>query len=94
MKHTYDSIDTLDPIYENCTFKIVHPYLDDHSLHFKFSYGLLEYSFRWKIIRQRAWNQLGYLNWTLKSEPARELLNVIKHDWKLYIEYLQQLKKE
>ncbi|MCH5684297.1 hypothetical protein LWM68_08485 [Niabella sp. W65] len=41
MKHTYDSIDTLDPIYENCTFKIVHPYLDDHSLHFKFSYGLL-----------------------------------------------------
>lgn len=40
MKHTYDSIEILSPVYENCNFKIVHPYLDDHTLHFNWKYGL------------------------------------------------------
>lgn len=42
MKHTYDSIDTLNPIYELCTFKIVHPYLDDHNYHYSWRYGIRE----------------------------------------------------
>lgn len=42
MKHTYDSVAVLDPVYENCQFKIVHPYLDDHSQHYKFGLGLLK----------------------------------------------------
>lgn len=34
MKHTYDTISTLNPVYELCEFKIVHPYLDDHNYHY------------------------------------------------------------
>jgi len=40
MKHTYNSIQTLLPNYDQCIFKIVHPYLDDHSLHYKWHYGI------------------------------------------------------
>lgn len=41
MKHTYDSIATVNANYENCTFTIVHPYLDDHSQHYRWRYGVL-----------------------------------------------------
>lgn len=41
MKHTYDSIATLSNVYDQCVFKIVHPYLDDHSQHYRWRYGLL-----------------------------------------------------
>lgn len=40
MKHTYDTVDKLAAVYEQCEFKIVHPYLDDHSLHYEWRYGL------------------------------------------------------
>ncbi len=40
MKHTYNTVDTLTAVYEQCKFKIVHPYLDDHTLHYNWSYGL------------------------------------------------------
>lgn len=35
-KHTYNSIEKLAAQYENCTFKIVHPYFDDPSLHYSY----------------------------------------------------------
>jgi uncharacterized protein (TIGR02646 family) len=40
MKHTYDPVNTLGATYEQSDFKIVHPYLDDHSLHYNWRYGL------------------------------------------------------
>jgi uncharacterized protein (TIGR02646 family) len=40
MKHTYDSVLTLAPNYDQCVFKIVHPYLDDHSQHYSWKYGI------------------------------------------------------
>lgn len=39
MKHTYDTVETVAAVYEQCEFKIVHPYLDDHSLHYNWNYG-------------------------------------------------------
>ncbi|MDP2176489.1 MAG: hypothetical protein Q8K70_11320 [Bacteroidota bacterium] len=42
MKHTYDSVETVDEIYELCKFKIVHPYLDDHNYHYSWNYGIQE----------------------------------------------------
>jgi len=41
MKHTYDSILVLDPVYENCQFRFVHPYLDNHNDHYQWNYGVL-----------------------------------------------------
>lgn len=41
MKHTFDTVKTLNPVYNQCDFKIVHPYLDNHNFHYRFSYGLL-----------------------------------------------------
>ena len=41
MKHTFDTVETLNPEYDQCDFKIVHPYLDDHNFHYRFGYGLL-----------------------------------------------------
>ncbi len=41
MKHTYDTVATSNATYNLCEFKIVHPYLDDHSEHFNWNYGLL-----------------------------------------------------
>lgn len=41
MKHTHDSIDVLNAVYNQCTFNIVHPYLDDHNYHYSWNYGLL-----------------------------------------------------
>lgn len=41
MKHTYDTIATPNAIYNQCEFKIVHPYLDVHSEHYEWKYGLL-----------------------------------------------------
>lgn len=41
MKGEYNSIDNYDVNYSDCTFKIVHPYLSDHTLHYKWSYGIL-----------------------------------------------------
>jgi uncharacterized protein (TIGR02646 family) len=40
MKHTYDTIDNLAVDYEQCSFKIVHPYLDDHIQHYRWNYGI------------------------------------------------------
>lgn len=40
MKHVYDSIETVHANYNNCVFKIVHPYLDDHNLHYSWKYGV------------------------------------------------------
>ena len=40
MKHTYDTVKTLAAVYEQCEFKIVHPYLDDQRLHYNWKYGL------------------------------------------------------
>jgi uncharacterized protein (TIGR02646 family) len=40
MKHIYDTVDTLAAVYEECEFKIVHPYLDKHTLHYNWKYGL------------------------------------------------------
>ncbi|MDO1511137.1 hypothetical protein Q2T41_00485 [Maribacter confluentis] len=40
MKHTYDSVSQLHQVYEQCEFKIVHPYLDNHLYHYKFNYGV------------------------------------------------------
>ncbi len=41
MKHDYDSVRTISHNYNLIDFKIVHPYNDNHSDHYKFSYGLL-----------------------------------------------------
>lgn len=41
MKGQYNSIDVPNVDYAQCTFRIVHPYLDDHTLHYKWSYGAL-----------------------------------------------------
>lgn len=41
MKHTYDTIQTLYSNYDQCIFKIVHPYLDDHTQHYSWQYGFL-----------------------------------------------------
>jgi len=41
MKHTYNSISILHPIYENCRFSIVHPYLDNYNDHYQWNYGIL-----------------------------------------------------
>ncbi len=40
MKHTYDSISVPSVNYEDCEFKMVHPYLDDHTQHYSWKYGL------------------------------------------------------
>lgn len=40
MKHTYDSIQTIAINYDLCEFRIVHPYLDDHTQHYSWDYGL------------------------------------------------------
>lgn len=40
MKHTFDTVEAVDAIYENCAFKIVHPYLDNHAEHYAWNYGL------------------------------------------------------
>ncbi|MCF6279722.1 MAG: hypothetical protein L3J14_05180 [Flavobacteriaceae bacterium] len=40
MKHTFDSVSQLNPVYEQCEFNIVHPYLDNHLYHYKWSYGI------------------------------------------------------
>lgn len=42
MKHTYNSVETINAVYELCEFKIVHPYLDDHNYHYAWNYGLRE----------------------------------------------------
>jgi|GEM_PF-2498696 len=42
MKHTYDSIRTINNDYELCDFRIVHPYLDDHNFHYSWNYGIRE----------------------------------------------------
>jgi uncharacterized protein (TIGR02646 family) len=42
MKHTYDSVETVNTLYESCEFKIVHPYLDDHNYHYSWNYGIRE----------------------------------------------------
>lgn len=34
-KGTYDTISTKNQDYRKCTFKIVHPYFDDHALHYQ-----------------------------------------------------------
>lgn len=41
MKGQYNSIDIYNTNYSNCSFRIVHPYLDNHAHHFKWSYGIL-----------------------------------------------------
>lgn len=40
MKHTYNSVQTFSPNYNQCLFRIVHPYLDDHSLHYRWNFGI------------------------------------------------------
>lgn len=40
MKHTFNTVQTLAANYEDCEFKIVHPYLDDHNYHYSWKYGL------------------------------------------------------
>lgn len=40
MKGTYDSIAVKNINYSQCTFRIVHPYLDDHTLHYNWSKGV------------------------------------------------------
>lgn len=39
MKHTYNSVKALGVNYEDTEFSIVHPYLDDHTLHYNWKYG-------------------------------------------------------
>jgi uncharacterized protein (TIGR02646 family) len=41
MKGEYNSINVYNANYSQCTFRIVHPYLDDHTLHYKWSNGVL-----------------------------------------------------
>ncbi|MFA6277321.1 MAG: hypothetical protein WC622_11260 [Pedobacter sp.] len=41
MKGQYNSIDIHNANYGNCTFKIVHPYLHNHALHYRWNHGLL-----------------------------------------------------
>lgn len=41
MKGEYNSIDVYNSNYSDCTFKIVHPYLDDHTLHYSWNFGVL-----------------------------------------------------
>lgn len=41
MKGQYNSIATYNANYQQCTFNIVHPYLDNHTLHYRWSHGLL-----------------------------------------------------
>lgn len=41
MKGQYDPIENYNANYTQCSFRIVHPYLDDHSLHYEWSYGIL-----------------------------------------------------
>lgn len=41
MKGQYNSIAVYNNNYANCTFRIVHPYIDNHTLHYKWSNGLL-----------------------------------------------------
>lgn len=40
MKHMYDTIQIYNDVYENCEFKIVHPYLDNHTEHYSWRYNL------------------------------------------------------
>ena len=40
MKHVYNSIQVLNANYQNCDFTIVHPYLDNHDLHYSWNYGI------------------------------------------------------
>lgn len=41
MKGQYNSINIYNGNYTNCTFRIVHPYLDNHTHHYRWSHGLL-----------------------------------------------------
>lgn len=41
MKGQYNSIAAYNANYPQCTFNIVHPYLDNHALHYKWNHGLL-----------------------------------------------------
>lgn len=41
MKGEYDSIKVYNVNYSNCSFRIVHPYLSNHTEHYKWSYGLI-----------------------------------------------------
>ncbi|WP_039988857.1 HNH endonuclease [Vibrio owensii] len=38
-KGNFDTIEIKEPIYRNCTFKIVHPHLDNHDLHYEWPAG-------------------------------------------------------
>jgi len=40
MKHMENTIAVLNADYNQCVFTIVHPYLDDHSLHYSWNYGI------------------------------------------------------
>jgi len=40
MKHQFDTVAVTSANYALCTFRIVHPYLDDHSLHYSWRYGI------------------------------------------------------
>ena len=39
MKHTFNTVQTIGANYEDYEFKIVHPYLDDHNVHYSWKYG-------------------------------------------------------
>jgi len=41
MKGEYNSINVMNANYSQCTFRIVHPYLDNHTLHYKWNHGVL-----------------------------------------------------
>jgi uncharacterized protein (TIGR02646 family) len=41
MKHVYNSIESYSDYYNDCDFKIVHPYLDDHNDHYRWDYGIM-----------------------------------------------------
>jgi uncharacterized protein (TIGR02646 family) len=41
MKHDYNSIQVYSPVYNQCEFKIVHPYLDNPTDHYSWNYGSL-----------------------------------------------------
>lgn len=41
MKHMYNPVLVASPIYDQCTFSIVHPYLDNHNHHYSWQYGIL-----------------------------------------------------
>lgn len=74
-KGRFDTIETYDLVYDNCTFKIVHPYFDDPDEHYEFTISFAEVLIQNKSDRGRSSIDLFDLAGTAKTEARAKKNN-------------------